>query len=529
MQPTRADNSHATNVGASGLHRPAFSVPPAISDWIERHARWLLAAVVLINLSAFNGIWRPSPDSAVYRELARNIARGAGYTYHGEPERLSYPALPYLLAGLQLAFGSSALPILIIMMACALLALFLTYRLISLDYPRWVAVMVTVIMGLAPTFGIFALEILTDIPFLVGVLLVLYGYRYCAVRVDTSRWRVGVPLAVIGLGICIIFRPTGVLVLGALPIAIAVDLRHKWRQVLLVVGATAVLVLVWIAVDPRAGTPIVGGYDRWWGSIVATLFDVKRLWLFTRSTLDIEMVNAIFGQRMLPVLGTLLVLVTLVGVALVSREHFLGALLVFILVVLGILARSTPRYFLMVLPILILGWLRITCAISQRVPARHAKMTVLLSLAIIIIPNLVYCVNLHRGQIRAAFVVQGSYRRQLDHVQPIAALIREHVQQDGKVLASDAAILSFLSERLVKTPVSVLHEHPPAEWPARASEMGFTHVVLPLDRKVGVQETATSPSGEREGWAGEELGSARGFTLVSVPRVRSLTQSPLSP
>ena len=79
------------------------------------------------------GQWRIEPDSALYLSIARNLAEGQGYTYHGQPHNLVYPGLPYLLAGTLKVFGTETLwPAHALMLAISFATLALVYRLMYL-------------------------------------------------------------------------------------------------------------------------------------------------------------------------------------------------------------------------------------------------------------------------------------------------------------------------------------------------------------------------------------------------------------
>src|SRR4051812_31867742 len=104
-----------------------------------------LFAAFLFAIS-FNGKWRLGLDSANYRGLADSIASGRGYVFGDWAGKNIYPGYPLLLAGLQKVFGRSdfaPVSALMVMMLMAGLTLLVTYRLIRLHYPKWVAVTVT--------------------------------------------------------------------------------------------------------------------------------------------------------------------------------------------------------------------------------------------------------------------------------------------------------------------------------------------------------------------------------------------------
>ena len=65
--------------------------PVALLAWIDQHRRQLFLCLAALYLLGFNGQWQIEPDSALYLTLARNLARGLGYTYHGAPQNLAFP------------------------------------------------------------------------------------------------------------------------------------------------------------------------------------------------------------------------------------------------------------------------------------------------------------------------------------------------------------------------------------------------------------------------------------------------------
>src|SRR5688500_174349 len=154
--------------------------------FVDRHRVKLFLALAALYLLGFTGHWRPEPDSALYLTIGRNLALGEGYTYHGQSHRLVFPGLPLLFAGLYKAFGTESLvPHLFAMLAMGAAALALTYRLFLLHAGRPMAVLVTLLVGVSQTFFRYNFELLTDLPFMFGVMAFLAGYegvvhRHCA-------------------------------------------------------------------------------------------------------------------------------------------------------------------------------------------------------------------------------------------------------------------------------------------------------------------------------------------------------------
>lgn len=188
----RADPTNATSVPSPSppgtgrtLDYAGGSVvrtSPAWSDlvlaWADRYRRWVFLAMVLVCAAGFNPQWRPEPDSALYLSIGRNLVEGHGYTFHGKAHRLAYPGVPLLFGGLFKAFHThSLLPALVLMPLLGLAALGLVYRLFLLHAGRPTAVVVTVGVGMTRLFYRYSFELLTDLPFLLGVLMFLVGYE----------------------------------------------------------------------------------------------------------------------------------------------------------------------------------------------------------------------------------------------------------------------------------------------------------------------------------------------------------------
>ncbi|MBC8108230.1 MAG: glycosyltransferase family 39 protein, partial [Anaerolineae bacterium] len=184
------------------IHRLEYSKPAppfvGLPALIERLATPLFIGVALLYLVSFNGKWRIGLDSANYRGLADSIANGRGYHFGDWAGQNIYPGFPLLLAGLQKLFGASALAPCIVMLIFSVLTMIVTYRLIRLHYPKWIAVTITFGVAINSWFLQQTSELMTDIPFLLGVVTSLYGWDL----LRTSRARLQRPTRAIALLIC---------------------------------------------------------------------------------------------------------------------------------------------------------------------------------------------------------------------------------------------------------------------------------------------------------------------------------------
>ena len=154
-------------------------------------------------------------------ETGAHTAAGRGYTYHGASHHLAYPGLPWLFAGTFKIFGAdSLLPAHLILLLCGLATLALTYRLFYLHAGRPTAVLMTVALGISRTFYRYNFELLSDVPFLMGVMAFLAGYEAVFFRRYDRDVREGLPsargkprpydwaLLVGGLLVAMVMRPT---------------------------------------------------------------------------------------------------------------------------------------------------------------------------------------------------------------------------------------------------------------------------------------------------------------------------------
>src|SRR5438270_6094899 len=146
-------------VRQTGPH--SLPMPERLLTWADRNRRWLLGSLVLIYLLGFNGQWRLEPDSALYLSIARNLAEGKGYTYHGAQHRLAFPGPPLLFAAtFKLFHTESLLPALLLMPLLGLATLALSYRLFLLHAGRPTAVMITFGLGITRVFYRYCFELL---------------------------------------------------------------------------------------------------------------------------------------------------------------------------------------------------------------------------------------------------------------------------------------------------------------------------------------------------------------------------------
>ncbi|HYO11431.1 MAG TPA: hypothetical protein VER17_20875 [Tepidisphaeraceae bacterium] len=508
-----------------------------LTDAIVRHRNVLWGTLVVVYLLAFNGTWRVGRDSALYRGLADSLANGHGYTFGEFGSRQIYPGLPVLLAGLQKLFGRSDLPPILLIHAFAFGALLFTYKLVRLRYPQWVATIVTFAVGINGWFLELTNEIRDDVPFLFGMLMALYGWERLRIAIlersagaaESDAGEANPPATAIlsdaagagrsegggaatdvvdyaqprpasdradrrrdifrsliylfvGLAIAAVMRPTfWILAIAWVLVCIrGLVAGPRRRFYALCLG---VLLLVWAAMalaDPRVRgfNPLQGGYER---DAMAAL---QRVSLTLGQTLPkmlrSEFAYGFFGQQWVPGVTQLMSLVAIFASLLLFRRNPLWTLLVLMTVAVTLLMAPIPRYYVMVLPLLMLAWVLLSSEVALRVPHRWLEVALLAGICAVCVPNFVRCCKVigeQRGWNRSA-----GDAPKWQYVVEMSRAVKELVPPGEKVIAPGATIMSYLSGREVVMQRDILpasDKKKPHQWPAHLAALNIRYAVFP--------------------------------------------------
>ena len=449
----------AMPVEAAGLlsHAPARRWCDSVLGAADRYRHVLLAATGLLYLLAFNGQWLIEPDSALYLTLARNIARGDGYVYHGLAHNVVYPGLPYSLAALFRLIPSQAIVGCdLLILICGWAALALTYRLMLLAYDRPTAVVVTVLTGLAHEYFRYCYEIMPEMPFLAGVMAVLAGHEALTLADRPARWW---DWAIFAAGVVIVIntRPMMMPLLGLWVVATAWNSGRLRRGVAtpVVLGVVA-LMLIFFWYEPRHPfTTTTVSYERIavreivhlpgrWRQVLTNLKDL----------LGKSAVRAVLGTPLeYPLLSGLFSAAILgAGIAL-GRVRPLWGMWVAATVAKLALFYSHDRYLVPVLPLLMFGWWRFMCRVSIRLPGLWGNGVFAILLAATVVPNIAET---------GVIVVQQHLQPFITHYRDgrLAGMAAMAGELDRRTGAGDLILappetsraLTFLSDRIVLEP-----------------------------------------------------------------------------
>ncbi len=469
----------------------------------DRYRYVWFGVLVVTYLAGFNGQWRAEPDSALYLTIARNLATGAGYTYHGEHHDLAYPGLPWMMAGVFKVFGTeSMMPAHVLMLGLGLFALALNYRIFLLFGGRPLAVVMTCGLGFTRIFYRYAFQLMTDMPFLVGVLAFFAGYE--ALRAShrkkvSTEGATGVTsvggvrvfdwaLMTCGLALVLVTRPAmyafvPVVLLAAIAsalrgrkrlAAVMVNEHHarsvgsqvtevttrrvargvNWRWP--VVGFLIIAMgVAFYVLDPRRASTssAMGGYEEFVLQQYTTHVDQLRERIVGQNIPELlraVVTEALFGIELGPWVTPVMSVVLLVLGLAVTRERPLWGLWLAATLAMMIFILPVDRYLLPVLPVLIYGWWRGISGLNRWLWKPWGDIAFVLLLLLGTGANVTRVGAFVRDQQRDDFYAHykdGRYAPLID----MAGAIREHVGPGDLVLSptKTARVLTFWSDRRV--------------------------------------------------------------------------------
>lgn len=524
QKSSRAPTPEVQPVPAAAVAAEATPPEPMRPEWEQTVLRWawiLPILWVVCQALAFNGQWRVSLDSAIYRHVACSLAAGEGYVVLGEPQTQIYPGLPLLLAGLERMFGPVVWPAELVMVLFAGATAAFTFLLMRRIVAPWVAVVVTAGVAFNGIFFELSHELLTDVPFLLGVTMALWGWEAITEPGGLRRLRAAT-VFMLGLGLAASMRPTfwvlaaawGLVCVGGVIVNLvrtareggrgasgpaqapsrwlllrsidaSPDTRRSWRFYVACLGVIVVVGALFLIVDPRsASSGVLGGaYEA---DVIERLRTLGR-WLSKWPALTWEILHdhlprLFFAERMVG-LNLITSGALLVGVGIFARRRLLWGLIVLMLLVAVYLASSAPRYYLMVLPILWVGWISVVMRVAERFKTRRGQsIFVGICLGVVLLANFGHVVKTIIEQRRTPFIEHYSRGR---YAPLIAAgkVLREHTAPGDVIIGPYARVLSYESDRRVLGAKELLSGAPNSE-AARAYalvESPATWMIFPAD------------------------------------------------
>ncbi len=469
---------YATSASASPP-RSFIYLDTDFTRWLVKWRFVFFVLVAILIVLPFNGQWRIGLDSSLYRGVADNLVDGKGYTFAGLAQTQIYPGLPYLLAGIQKITGTREVwPVLVVLNACALFAIVATYHLIRARFPLWIAVVVTCGVAMNVKFIQQAHELMTDTPFFLGVVTALLGWEWLGrkTRVDASlagslatrepaasgrakqddaqlpprRPAIAIFLLATGLLLAAAMRPSfWVLALAFVLTCVWNILRHRDRRSVLGLSVLVGVGVLFALFDPRVRglNFLQGGYER---EFLALALDFgSRILTNGPKLFTTEITESFFGET-LTYAAVPVAILLLFGTLLVTLKRPLWGLQVFILCVVMALLSDVPRYLMMVLPTLWVGYVLVVLWLTQKWRPMFRDWALFTTISIANFSNLSGLAGLmfeqHSGEFSTTYS-KGGFAR---HVK-MAEIIRQYVPEDAVVIGPNANVLAYFSGRNVRS------------------------------------------------------------------------------
>ncbi len=422
---------------------------------VDRHRIWCVAAVLLIYLAGINGQWRLGPDTTRYATIGLNLVEGVGFTDPTGLAENAPPGLPLLFAANFKVFGADQVwPIVVVMSLISVGNLVLTYCLFRLHDGRATGLIVALLLAVCANFYRHSLEVLTEMPFVFGLLLMLIGHE----RHERHVGRPWQAWTLVGAGfvIMVLFRFVAIIVVIAYGMALLWQaVRDRRRAPLLAMGAIVVGVVLFRLFGPRASDSegLTGDELHVLALVVNNLpATLRSAWETHLPRLLVTVgPEALFGNKLgLDFVGGYFTVVTLLlGMGLAARRPVWG-LLVLLFTVQWVLFGSDIRYFLPILPLLAFTWWKAARWIMTGRPGRLATAAALATLVIWVGMNLPRTIGFTAQQRAVPFLAHyqnGVYVGTHEMARVLAA----KTEPDARILSDwrQADPLSFFSRRTV--------------------------------------------------------------------------------
>src|SRR5207249_924365 len=137
--------------------------------------------------------------------------------------------------------------------------------------------------------------------------------------------------------------------------------------------------------------PLAGGYEQ--DALNAVESEDFRASVFgkVKDVVSKELSFSFFGQQWFRGVTELISLALLASSALLWRKNPLWTMLILMTVATTVVMTVVPRYYVMVLPLLLLSWLLLLQQVIRLVPDRWRDVVLAAGLLMVVGPNLVRC------------------------------------------------------------------------------------------------------------------------------------------
>ena len=227
------------------------SLKPHVSIWHHAASAALIFGFIALGALRLNDCDLFNPDSPRYLIYAQSLAETCQYRAIDTPGAPLYtwrpPGLPILLAPVLRFLPYDVVAAKWVVLLCGGLLLWTVHALVSTTSGRWRGPLMVSVVGSSPVFLSLATEVLTEVPYALGTLAVVYGLGRWDTQTGTARKRAYL-YALLAVSFTPIIRTIGVAIVAA---SAGWSLISRRRWMFLPAIAVAISGLVWLAMRSR--------------------------------------------------------------------------------------------------------------------------------------------------------------------------------------------------------------------------------------------------------------------------------------
>jgi hypothetical protein len=192
----------------------------------------------------------------------------------------------------------------------------------------------------------------------------------------------------------------------------------------------------------------------------------------------------------------------------------LWGLMVFITFGITLALSTQPRYYTMVLPMLLLGWLLMLVELVKRLPSPWGAVALAVGLGLVTFNNISAMVSFVKEQRSPHFLRAYKDGKYIPVLQMCDVMIA-HLPRDARVLGPSASIMSYVTGLHVYSQREILGRGNPVRYPKAIQEARINYASCP-PRSITPRAHDRAAAGARAAGAGEPRGGGGGMHLWRV-------------
>ena len=329
--------------------------------WLTKWRFTLFACLGLLYCFGVNGHWRLLPDSTAHFNYALEISGQSNHYFSDLLFGSLQPGLAYMFLGMIGLFGQSFIwGMNLGLLSISLFTLFVSYHffmLITNDQGK--SVFLTFLLGITEHHYLYTFEILTDMPFSLGMILSLYGWQ--RFKYISPKRIYSLTILLIGISIMVLFRSVFLIALISLLIATVYELyKNQQKRLLTFIASIAAIVgvsFIAMCYFDLINLPIANDIRLFINGLIRILIKPNDSMLFTNCKLLLceVMPEVITGQDLGDIAGLPFGLTSVYLCLRLFNKEPLWGILFFCFIAQWIFFQTDDRYVLPLIPLVVLA------------------------------------------------------------------------------------------------------------------------------------------------------------------------------